>query len=252
LTIGAGYLLSHTSGIPDYFADKQFIELVLREPGRGWTPLETIQRAKEHAEPGFRPGDGYRYCDTEYQLLGLIIDRVTGKSFHEALDERIFKPLGMDRSYVLHYSEPAHGHSAPLAPVYFKDTEGSSLRSMSFAWADGGIVSTSEELLRFIRALNEGKLVGQETFVRMQEWRKESMGMYYGCGLMQFRFKELLFALPDMNVIGHSGSIGSYRYYNPDYDVYITGTFNQSGYERKHMRFIIEVLTRAAEYADKE
>ena len=55
-----------------------------------------------------------------------------------------------------------------------------------------------------------------------------------------------------MNVIGHSGSIGSFMYYNPDYDVYITGTFNQSGYERKHMRFIIKVLTRVAEYADKE
>ena len=81
-------------------------------------------------------------------------------------------------------------------------------------------------------------LIGQEMILAEQ---KDSKGIYYGYGLMQFRFKELFFILPDEIITGHSGSIGSYMYYNQSYDLYIIGSFNQSNYEKKHIVFIIKL-----------
>jgi D-alanyl-D-alanine carboxypeptidase len=66
--------------------------------------------------------------------------------------------------------------------------------------------------------------------------------LYYGYGLRQFRLKELFFTLPDETITGNSGSIGSFMYYNPSYDLYLTGSFSQSKYMRKHIVFLIKVM----------
>jgi D-alanyl-D-alanine carboxypeptidase len=113
---------------------------------------------------------------------------------------------------------------------------------MNFDWAAGGIVSTSEDLLIFIKALNENKLIKATTYQKMQDWQKDSKGIYYGYGLMQFRFKELFFTLPNEIITGHSGSIGSFMYYNPTYDLFVIGSFNQTNYEKKHIVFIIKIV----------
>ena len=74
------HLLNHTSGIADYFEEqpkegKSIIELVIDEPDRFWTPVDTIQWAKDNLEAHFPLGEGFLYSDTGYQLLGLIIEK---------------------------------------------------------------------------------------------------------------------------------------------------------------------------------
>jgi len=241
------HLLNHTSGIPDFYSGKsadgmKFTEYFLKNPEKSWTPLETINWAKKNGTSKFPSGEGYNYTDTGYQLLGLIIEKITGSEFHQALDKFIFSPLNMNHSSLWLYSEPLIKSKYPMTKAYFNKTEVSTFQSVNFDWACGGVVSTSEDLLTFIKALNENALIKATTYKKMKDWQKESKGMYYGYGLRQFRLKEVFFTLPDEIITGNSGSIGSFMYYNPTYDLYLTGSFNQSKYMRKHIVFIIKIM----------
>jgi D-alanyl-D-alanine carboxypeptidase len=241
------HLLNHTSGVPDFYSGKsadgvKFIDYCFENPEKSWTPLETVNWAKKYGTSKFPPGKGFNYTDTGYQLLGLIIEKITGSEFHQALNKFIFSPLDMNHSSLWLYSEPLIKSKYPLTEVYFNKTEVSAFQSINFDWACGGVTSITEDLLTFIKALNENKLIKATTFQKMQDWQKESKGLYYAYGLRQFRLKELFFTLPDEIITGNSGSIGSFMYYNPTHDLYLTGSFNQSKYMRKHIVFLIKVM----------
>jgi len=252
------HLLQHTAGLPDYFLDKAtntpskrsktLAEAFIDEPQKRWTPLDLIAFSKQYQTPLFAPGDGYHYTDTGYILLGLIIEKITGKTFHENLEQFIFKPLEMSHTSLAFYSKPKVASPHPIAEIYLETTEVSSFNSLSLDWAGGGIISTQADLLKFMKALIGYELVQKKTLKQMQQWVKESRGIYYGYGLMNFRLKELFFLLPPYQLIGHSGFTGSYMYYNPAHDLYLIGTFNQSKYMKKHIMFLIKILNLFKKY----
>jgi D-alanyl-D-alanine carboxypeptidase len=241
-------LLNHTSGIADYISDKledgrTIIDLVIDEPLRFWTPQDTIQWAKNNLEAHFPPGKGFHYSDTGYQLLGLAIEKITGKPFHRNLHQEIFEPLGMAHTYQLFYSEPAQDSPYPVANVYIGGQDVTAFKSISVDWAGGGLVSNTEDLLLFIRALKDNTLIKEATFDRIKDWARFAKGIDYGYGLMSFRFRDLFFFLSNKyNMWGNSGSIGSFMYYVPSFDTFVIGTFNQMGYEKKHVMFLLKVL----------
>ena len=78
----------------------------------------------------------------------------------------------------------------------------------------------------------------------MQSWTDESYGLEYGYGLRKFQLKKLYQHLPSLTLIGHSGTSGSFMYYCPELDVYLTGTFNQTAYQKKHVDFMVSVLSQ--------
>ncbi|UCE42657.1 MAG: beta-lactamase family protein [Candidatus Aminicenantes bacterium] len=242
------HLLNHTSGTADYFTEKpkqgkSIIELAIDEPSRFWTPQETIQWTKENLEPHFPPGEGFFYSDTGYQMLGLILEEITGNPLHLSLHQEIFDPLGMKHTYQLFYSDPTQASPFPMANVYIGEKDVAPFKSLSVDWAGGGLVSTTEDLLLFIRALKNSALLKEATFDRMKNWARFAKGIDYGYGLMSFRFRDLFFLLPNKyNMWGNSGSIGSFMYYVPEFDAYVIGTFNQMGYEKKHVMFLLKVL----------
>lgn len=173
------HLLSHTSGLPDYFEDKPkqgkpFLDMILDDRERFWTAEETIQWSKQHLEPRFEPGKKRLYTDTGYNLLGLIIEKITSKPYHETLHEYIFDPLKMNHSHLLHYSEPAIKTSEPIANVYLGKQEIilEDYRSFSSFYAGGQTVSTSEDLFKFMTALVNNKLIQSESLQRMQQWSR--------------------------------------------------------------------------------
>jgi D-alanyl-D-alanine carboxypeptidase len=242
------HLLNHTSGIADYFTEKpkqgrSIVDLLIDEPSRFWTPHDTIQWAKDNLEAHFPPGEGFFYSDTGYQLLGLMVEKITGKPFHQSLHEEIFDPLGMKHTCQLFYSEPAQTSPYPMANVYLGEKDVTTFKSISVDWAGGGLVSTTEDLLLFIRALKNNTLIKEATFDRMRDWARFAKGIDYGYGLMSFRFKDIFFLMSNKNNMwGNSGSIGSYMYYVPAFDTFLVGTFNQMGYEKKHVMFLLKVL----------
>lgn len=252
--ITISHLLQHRSGLPDFFEDQpsegpSMQELMVTDTAHFWTPLELLLFAKDRMKPHFPPGTGYHYSDTEYILLGMIIENITAKELHEVFKERIFQPLEMKHTSM-------HLRSKPLEPtgrmseLYVEDLEISDFTSLSLDWAGGGLLTTTDDLMKFHRALMGGKLVAQSSLDKMQNWTDESKGMYYGYGLRKIELKELFFTLPDVSLIGHSGSTGSFMYYCPEWDIYLTGTFNQTKYLRKHVMFLSKVMAMLKKRAE--
>lgn len=248
-------LLQHTSGLADYFEDvpesgPSMQVLLVEQPERHWTPTQLLEFARDQLKPHFPPGTDYRYTDTEYILLGLIIEAVTGTSLHQVLEERIFQPLDMDHTSMHLRSEPLQATEAPMAELYLGTLELSHYQSLSMDWAGGGLLTTSEDLNRFQVALQAGELVSEDMLARMQAWTPESKGSYYGYGLRQFRLKELFFLLPNLTLLGHSGVSGAFMYYCPELEVYLSGTFNQTEHQKEHVVFLMKVLVALKKHAN--
>ena len=223
-------LLSHSSGIGDYYDQKgkdgkSLFEIFLENPDRRWTVDQTIERARNDLRPNFAPGEGTSYSDTNFQLLGKVVEAVTGKSLAQSYDEVIFRPLGLRYTYLLGYGGKPSG--AP-AEVFFKNRDITKIRSNGSYWADGGIVSTADEMIIFLRALNGGKIVSKKTLSLMHDWRKWRFPLEYGLGTMYFSFPQPMRSLMRMPPLwGHSGSTGSFLYYCEDADLYLAGTLDR-------------------------
>lgn len=241
------HLLNHTSGLPDYFEDRpitgeNMMQNIFKEPNRYWRPVELVEFTKANFSGHFEPGEGYHYTDTEYVLLGLIIEKVSGMPLHKYFQEKIFGPMSMQLTSMNLRSEPAGKPDFDMAEIYAGSMEISKYKSLSADWAGGAIRSTSQDLNVFLKSLLNGQLLSREILHKMQKWIPESQGTYYGYGMRKWVLNELDHTLPALTLIGHSGSTGSFMYYCPELDVYVSGTFNNTNYLQKHIVFLAEVL----------
>jgi D-alanyl-D-alanine carboxypeptidase len=240
------HLLNHSSGLPDPYADKNnqkisLMDRMIAKPDTFWTPIETINWGKQQLRPKFRPGKGFHYSDSNYELLGLIVEKITGMKFHEALHQFIFNPLEMDNSCLLFHSEPKVKSLYPMVDLCYKGLNLSKSQSISMSCAAGGIVSTSEDMLKFHKAIVEGRIIGKETFAKMCDFAKMGPSIRYGYGMMHFRF---MMMPRKYDIWGNSGSIGAFMYYNPAMDVYVIGSFHKMGYQVQPIFCIFNLLKK--------
>jgi D-alanyl-D-alanine carboxypeptidase len=171
---------------------------------------------------------------------------------HESLHEVIFQPLNMERSFQLFYSEPVKKSPHPMADLYIDQHEVSTYTSLSVDWAGGGIVSNTEDLLLFHKSLAHNTLLKEDTLERWKDWAKFGKGIDYGYGLVSLNFDEMLFFLSDdLNMWGNWGSTSTFMFYNPVYDTYIIGAFNQSNFIRKQVRFMIRVISIVSKMSER-
>jgi D-alanyl-D-alanine carboxypeptidase len=145
-------LLHHTSGIPNWYTPDlvDYFDFDTYYP-----PIELIAKTKDLSRP-FAPGEGYSYSNTNYFLLGLIIERLSERhSVAAEFEERIFDRLDMDDTYLpVTFPDSIRG---PHGHGYFPDENGR-LRdvdrlNMSYGYAAGGVISTTDDLSAFHRAL---------------------------------------------------------------------------------------------------
>jgi D-alanyl-D-alanine carboxypeptidase len=204
-------LLNHTSGIPEY-SDKELDFSALAEPHRVWKVEEFLDRAAARPRP-FEPGKGYAYSNTDSNLLGIVIEHATGESWRAAVRERIIDRLGLKHTslpepgHPLDGTDVAHGYEVINGKIH----DASDL-DPSMAGAAGGnaLVTSTEDLSRFLDALLAGKLFEKAgtldamlTFVRAGNDSGLELG--YGLGLERYD-------LPGgIKVIGHFGTAGGYR-----------------------------------------
>lgn len=104
-------LLSHTLGIADYYTEKSkdgknLFELFVEDPKKSWTVDETIARARDDLQSHFQPGTDAFYSDTNFQLLGKIIENVTNKPLQIAYEDFFFRPLDLKHTWLIGRSEP--------------------------------------------------------------------------------------------------------------------------------------------------
>ena len=241
-------LLSHTSGIADYYSErpeggKSLFELLLEEPKQSWTVKQTIERARDNLNPNFKPGTDAAYSDTNFQLLGKIIEAITGKPLYTVYQDFIFRPLGLKHAWLVGYPEPRIPPSAATADVFYKDKNITETRSNGAYWADGGIVSTAEEMIIFLKALNEGRIISRDTLKLMHNWHKLHFPLQYGYGTMYFKlpwFINMVMRVPPL--WGHSGSTGSFLYYSEDSNLYMAGSINQVDSKIKPFKLMGKVV----------
>ena len=247
------HLLSHTSGIPDDWADPGFFDLIMADLQRRWTPEETIEFVKENCVPGFPPGGGFQYSDVGYNLLGLIIEEVTGRGLHEVYRDFLLDPLGMRNTY-----RPSHEEARPVVPGrgpsrrYLGDMECTLVPAVLTAdWAGGGMISTTEDLNRFMGAFISGEVFDDpKTKEKMLDWVESGPFHNYGFGISR-----VLYDRSDVpghaglgEIWGHGGSSNCFMLYWPREDVTIVGTLNQLDCEMDRydiyasiMRAVLEV-----------
>jgi len=208
-TITVRHLLNMTAGVYDYTMDDAFGRAFDRDPLMAFGPRDAIRIVKRH-EPSFAPGEGVSYSDSNYVLLGLVVQRVTDRSLGRVIRHRILKPLGMS-----HTSYPTGSAMPdPHAGGYIEAPDGS-LRDVTrvnpgVASGAGAMISTLGDLRIWARALAKGTLLSRETHrkqLRTVPFPGQVLDVGYGLGVLDIN-----------DFIGHNGAIygyGSAMFYLP-------------------------------------
>jgi D-alanyl-D-alanine carboxypeptidase len=231
------HLLSHTSGLPDYFEQKRSTGLSIKDELFRGNDIklsfdDAIKISKELSskfEPG-KKGKAF-YSDTNYQLLGKIIENITQNSIEQAFITYIFEPLDFKATYLF-----TDITDTKPADFYYKNQILKLPKIMSSFGPDGGIVSTAHENVIFLRAYFDGKLFKKDNFALITDWNKIFFPFKYGLGLTRFKF------IGAFELLGHSGASGSFAYYCPKKDTYIAGTLNQAAYNSAAIKMILKIL----------
>jgi D-alanyl-D-alanine carboxypeptidase len=247
-------LLGQTSGIADYYDEKAkdgktMFDLFEADPVHIWTVDETIARARDGMTPNFKPGTAASYSDTNYQLLGKIIEVVTGRPLEVVYNEFFFRPLELKQTWLVGRSKPQVTPSAAIADVFSNDRDITRIRSNGAYWADGGLVSTVEDAVTFLQALKEGKIIRRDTLELMHAtWHKlPNMPFAYGYGTMKFEASAFIKGATKMPPVwGHTGSTGVFLYYAEGLDLYMAGTIDQTDDRVAPIMLMIKVMQAIA------
>lgn len=215
-------LMEHTSGAADYFADPVTSGITVEQDivihrDTLWTPEQLLDVSRTRQKAVGLPGKQFHYSDTGFVLLGLLIEQIEHKPFHQVLQERFFTPLAMTDTYMPYRSTPANPQPLPIADLWLDGVNLRDAQSVTADWAGGGVVTTMDDLLRFSDALYSYKLISKESFLRMSTMRQQfRTGIYYGVGMMALRFVEFNWALDFLpESLGHLGITGVHFWYDP-------------------------------------
>ena len=258
-------LLAHTSGLPDYLHyrignEKTIFEQIREGIDRFWiydTALEWSKTIKPNFSPGSAKGKA-QYSDTNFQLLGRIIENITNRSLSENYDNLIFKPSGLIKTYM--YRDI---NDRKPKCFYNGDKELFIPKAMASFGPDGGIVTSSNELLVFIENFFNGAFFPRTWIEDLKVWNKIYLGGYYpstlfedikvwkntfspvkvGTGIERFKmpwFLDLRQKFPEL--YGYIGISGSLVFHSPEKELYIAGTVNQVAYPGKSFEVAIKLI----------
>lgn len=221
-TVTIRMLLNHTSGMPEYNCHPRYTARVLLYPQQP-VPAEDMVMALEGEPLQFTPGSRYSYTNTNYLLLAMVADKITGD--HAAyIRKNIFQSLQMNHSWYdpqrMKVDYPGMtdsywdilntGRPANITPMQ--------KTNVATMMGDDGVVSTTTDAVIFLRGLMEGKLLKPATLTMMQQWVRNDAGrLAYGLGLIHFEDNGL-------EGVGHGGGglgAGCILIYVPSKKIYL-------------------------------
>jgi CubicO group peptidase (beta-lactamase class C family) len=208
-------LLGHTSGIPNFTSDKDFGTWGMSKH----TTAEEIAFFRDKPLE-FEPGSKFAYSNSNYEVLGAVIEKISGEKYGDLLRKRIFDPLdmhdtGLDTDELI-LPKRAQGYSPGKEGLVHARSE-----SMTVPWAAGSIYSTTGDLLRWERALFGGKVLNDASFAAMTTAGKGDYGL--GVGVVQ---------QSGVKVIQHGGGIEGFNTqlaYVPDRKITVIVLSNVNG-----------------------
>lgn len=215
-------LLNMSSGLFNYTEDKGLNQTFDNDPGKVFSPDELIAIGFQHP-PYFAPGKGYHYSNTNYVLLGMIIEQLTGMKVEDVFQQRIFQPLGMNSSSLPKRASAVIPDPHPQGYMFGTNVQGleappltpeqaarvdaaagtpNNVTTMnpSWAWTAGSAISTLGDLQIWAQALATGKLLSAATQQERLSWITVAPGLKYGLGIAEFN-----------GFIGHNGQIPGYQ-----------------------------------------
>lgn len=234
-------LLRHRSGVFDYATDPRFAEHIASAPTRQWSPLDLLDEAMHDRTPYFRPGEGLAYSDTGYVLLGMVIEAVTGSSLAAAYRQRLLSPLAMNHTYLEGREPPIDW---PVSHAYAGAVDTFSLDPSFDTFGGGGLVSTADDLDRFISALLGDMIFSDPATLRTMMAGTEAPP---GSGTRKTRTSAGLseFSIADQRFWGHLGHWNSFMLHSIADDISICGTFNQADEDPRQKRILETAASEA-------
>lgn len=232
-------LCNNTSGVFPYDDTPGFTETNITQPERQWSPQELVDLAKA-GEPSFLPGTNWKYSNSNFVLLGVIAETVTGKDLSSEIDRRIVKPLGLTATFLPKAAEFRGAHSngyvtwagrwgMPSTEEFSDVTD----MNPSWGWAAGAMISRLEDLRVWAKALATGKLLSKEMQKERLTWVDipggDSIEAQYGLGIYAMG-----------GLIGHDGMIWGYNtavFYYPPEDTTFVVLFNK-GMDQKNGEWV--------------
>lgn len=226
-------LLNHTSGIPNHVSDKKFIAEVRKTPGRNWTPEEIVSYVLDRPPVG-SVGQKYVYSDTNYILIGMVIEKITQNTYYDELEKRILRPLQLNDTrpsnrriipeLVEGYTEPGDIFGLPTKVC----EGGKNALNPQVEWTGGGLVSNSKDIARWAHLLYGGQVLTPQSLGKMLSDTTAASevaigpGTRYGLGVYEWQ-TELGVAY------GHQGDFPGYwsvMEYFPEYKLAVGIQFN--------------------------
>jgi len=230
-TITIRQLLNHTSGLYMFWDNQQIWDDLKRDRTKVWSPEEVLTYIKE---PYFAAGAGWRYSNTNYLLLAMIIEKATGSILSTEFKKRFWQPLGIDHAY-LSLEENIPDNQAHVYGDNF-NSDGSNIdltflpraSHESIAYGSSGLFMTAKDLARWCQALFEGKVIQPQSMKEMLQFvkfRPIANMRAYGLGVQLYtrNFSS------GKAAIGHGGgNIGTttYMVYLPEFHVSIVVMIN--------------------------
>jgi CubicO group peptidase (beta-lactamase class C family) len=241
--LSIAHLMSHTSGLPCYLTDKQAngkkamteLEAGIDQPWPIDRVIQEVKRMKTHFPPG-KEGRA-KYGDTNHQILGLIIENITGEPVNLVL-KNLFQVLNLTKTYVCedvndrNFVPIRYKSEARYVPLFLTSTK-------------NDIISTAKDQMTFLKAFFSGYFFPKERLNELEKWNKIFFPFKYGIGIQKFHMPRILspfYPVPDM--VGHCGSTGSVAFYVPDMGLYITGTINQQARPNIAFQTIIKIVNK--------
>lgn len=184
-------LMNHTSGLVRYEFKEQFAKDLTANPDKVWKPEELVSYILDTRAP-FAAGQGWDYSDTNYIVLGMIIERITGRTYYQELSRRILVPLELrqtvasDRRVIPNLAQGYAGKDNPFGGTDAMLNRGRMVINPQFEWTGGGIASTTADLARWAKILYEGKAFEPALLSRMLEGVPARLGgeAQYGLGVI--------------------------------------------------------------------
>lgn len=225
-------LINQTSGLPDYEMDIKGDNSVvkrLRKEDFVLTEDDAIMLTKS-LEAKFVPGENKaHYSNVNAILLGLIAEKISHKSLIELYKEYIFIPLGLENTELI-------TRSNHVLPFINKD-KADRIKYISSALACGGLVSTVDEMMIFIKSFYKGEIFSKTNIENINFYNIQFFPVKYGGGMMSVEMSPLLSPIVEApKILGHSGLTGSFSFYCQEKELFIVGTVNK--YEENPFKWI--------------
>jgi len=206
--------MNMSSGLPAYLDIPYLTGTILPNPEQSYSPEELLQHGFDSSPTLLSiPGAEFSYTNTNYILLGMLIEEVAGLSYREYLKQEFITPLGLDNTTVALTDE----HPDNLVRGYYDyneddDYEDWTEMNMSYVWSAGCLISTAEDIAKWMENLAKGNLFSLERQTDLFEGHTIVEGVDYTAGIL----------IDDGFAIGHNGTVIGYHadaWYNPDLDV---------------------------------